>query len=114
MKKENDTLKCTQITKMIPAFINGELRYKDLEQFVEHIQECASCKEELSIQFLVNIGLINLEAGNTFDLQKELEDALEDAYRKVRVYKFLRQSIFILALIGIVMALLVLLLFLLR
>ena len=66
MKKNREKLQCLQATKMIPSFIVGELSYRELEQFMEHMEECESCKEELSIQFLVEVGLNSLEAGNTF------------------------------------------------
>ncbi len=101
VEKQKSVLKCTQAIKMIPAFINGTMRYKELEQFMEHIETCESCKEELSIQFLVSVGLFSLEAGDTFDLQEELDAAMERAYRRVRVHSFLRQSAIILEIIGL-------------
>ena len=88
MKKNREKLQCLQATKMIPSFIVGELSYRELEQFMEHMEECESCKEELSIQFLVEVGLNSLEAGNTFDLQEELDGAMEEAAGKVRLYLF--------------------------
>ena len=96
MKKYKEKLQCMQATKMIPAFITGELSYKELEQFMGHLEECENCREELSIQFLVDVGLNSLEAGNTFDLQEELHEALEEAEGKVQLYRFLRQGLFIL------------------
>lgn len=101
MKNQEEKLQCIQITKMIPAFIDRELSYRELEQFMEHVKECESCREELSIQFLVEVGLNSLEAGNTFDLQEELIMAMEEAERKVQIYRFLKKSIFVLGCIGI-------------
>ena len=106
MKKHREELQCLRATKMIPAFIDGELSYKELEQFMEHMDECESCKEELSIQFLVEVGLNSLEAGNTFDLQQELNIALEEAAKRVQVYRFFRHSAFVLACVGIAAAIL--------
>ncbi len=106
MKKHKEKMQCIQATKMIPGFIDGELSYKELEQFMEHIEECESCREELSIQFLVEVGLNSLEAGNTFDLQEELNEALEEARKRVKIYRVFRQGIFILECIGIAAVLL--------
>ncbi len=72
MGKQKEKLHCSQAAKMIPAFIADELSYEELELFMEHTEACESCKEELSIQFLVEVGLNSLEAGNTFALQQEL------------------------------------------
>lgn len=92
---------------MVPAFIADELSYEELERFMEHIEECESCREELSIQFLVGVGLNSLEAGNTFDLQQELNLALEEAEKRVQVYRFFRQSAFVLMCVGIAAGLLI-------
>lgn len=91
---------------MIPAFVADELSYEELERFMEHIEECESCREELSIQFLVEVGLNSLEAGNTFDLQQELNMALEEAEKRVQVFRFFRQSLFVLMCVGIAAGLL--------
>lgn len=101
MKKKKEKLQCLQAAKMIPAFIWRELTGRELERFMEHMEECENCKEELSIQFLVEVGLNSLEAGNTFDLQEELDTALQEAEKRVKLYRFFRQSFFILGCIGI-------------
>lgn len=106
MRKNKERLQCLQATKRIPAFIWGELSGRELERFMEHIEECENCKEELSIQFLVEVGLNSLEAGNTFDLQEELNTALGEAEKRVRMYRFFRRSLFILGCIGIAAVLL--------
>lgn len=91
---------------MIPAFVVDELSYEELERFMEHIEECENCREELSIQFLVEVGLNSLEAGNTFDLQQELNIALEEAEKRVQVFRFFKQSAFVLGCVGIAAGLL--------
>lgn len=78
---------CKETNKMIPAFLNKELSGKELNRFMEHISNCPECKEELTIQFLVSEGMVSLEEGSTFDLQKELDKQLEDARRKMRIRK---------------------------
>lgn len=70
---------------MIPAFLQDELSGKELEDFIEHIEGCPECKEELSIQFLVSEGLERLEAGNNFNLQKALENKLANAWHQVKI-----------------------------
>lgn len=90
---------------MIPAFIADELSYEELERFMEHIETCESCKEELSIQFLVEVGLNSLEAGDTFALQQELNMALDEAEKRVQVYRAFKQGVFILGCAGIALAL---------
>ena len=64
---------CKEAEKLIHVFLEDDLDTYDLREFMEHIEECGECKEELSIQFLVKEGLSRLEAGSVFDLKNELE-----------------------------------------
>ena len=100
MYKKEKTVTCSQVTKWIPGFIKNEMKIEDLELFLNHIQNCGTCKEELSIQYLVSVGLDSLENTNNFNLQAELENALEMAYKKVRMHHFLKQTIYTLIAIG--------------
>ena len=63
---------CKQVEKMIPQFLDDDLTTEELREFMEHIENCTDCKEELTIEFLVSEGLVRLENGAVFDLQKEL------------------------------------------
>ena len=70
---------CKEIENMIPSFLADDLDTDDLREFMEHVDNCDECMEELSIQFLVLEGLARLETGNVFDLQNELEIRLDEA-----------------------------------
>lgn len=77
-------MNCKEAEKMIPLFLEDDLDTEDMHEFIEHIEKCRECKEELSIQFLVTEGMIRLENGNVFDLQKELDIRLAGAERTLR------------------------------
>ena len=72
---------CKQVEKMIPQFLNDDLTTEELREFMEHIENCTDCKEELTIEFLVSEGLVRLENGAVFDLQKELSECIAAAER---------------------------------
>lgn len=76
-------MECKTFEKKIPDFLNKKMDYPTLKSFHEHMDHCESCKEELSIQFLVMDGLQRLEDGDAFDLQKELDSHMEESRRKV-------------------------------
>lgn len=86
-------MNCKEEEKMIPAFLQDDLDSKAMEQFIEHIESCPECKEELSIQFLVSEGLERLEAGNNFNLQNALLTRLEDARHQVKVHNGLQYTL---------------------
>lgn len=81
---------CKEAEKKIPSFLDEELDGRDLAEFVEHIEGCPDCKEELSIQFLVAEGMEQLEQGNNFNLQEALLLKLGDADDKIRINRLLR------------------------
>ena len=42
---------CKQAEKMIPQFLSDDLTTEELREFMEHIENCTDCKEELTIEF---------------------------------------------------------------
>ena len=75
---------CKEVQKNIAAFLNGELQGKDAERFLNHIESCEECKEELSIQYLVREGTARLEGGGSFDLSKDLDVLIADSYLSIK------------------------------
>lgn len=82
-------MNCKETEKKIPSFLQDELDGSKLEEFIEHVENCSECKEELSIQFLVAEGLERLERGNNFNLQEELLMKLEGAEHRINVHRML-------------------------
>lgn len=85
---------CKEAEKKIPSFLQGELGGVGLEEFMEHIEHCSECEEELTIQLLVTEGLEHLEEGNNFNLQDELRIKLEGAGHRIRVHRTLLYTLF--------------------
>lgn len=90
LESQGTDMNCKEAEKKIPAFLDDELDGSDLAEFVEHIEECPECKEELSIQFLVTEGMEQLERGNNFNLQEALVKTLDSADDRIRVNRVLR------------------------
>lgn len=89
-------MECKQIEKWIPQFLSDELYMEELRQFLEHIESCEECREELTIEFLVSEGLVRLEAGAVFDLQKELADRIAGAQRQLHFRENVRMFSYVL------------------
>lgn len=84
---------CKEFEGMIPDFVDKKLDYATTKLFLAHINNCTQCKEELNIQFLVNEGLVRLEEGEAFDLQKEMRELIGSARKKVRIHeRFLKHG----------------------
>ena len=80
---------CKDADKHIQQFLDDDLDNRELADFLNHIESCPECKEELTIQFLVKVGMQRLEDGNTFNLNKELEILLSDAKKRLSVRRSL-------------------------
>lgn len=78
---------CRECEKQIPDFIGRKMDYLGMKRFLEHVDACESCREELVIQFLIQEGMARLEDGDVFDLQRELQEYLEEARRRIRVHE---------------------------
>ncbi len=76
-------MNCKMTEKLIPKFIDNKLDEYELDEFVAHTDQCEQCKEELSIQFLVSVGMERLEEGGTFDLGGELALKLNNSRNRV-------------------------------
>ncbi len=69
---------------MIPAYLEESLDTREMQEFLDHIDNCPECKEELTIQFLVRTGMQRLEDGNTFNLKEELDNLLKSAEKRLK------------------------------
>ena len=78
---------CKEFERIIPEYMQKKLDFMTEKQFVEHMHACPTCKEELNIQFLVEEGLVRLEDGRAFDLQKEIKELLRESDKKVKVHE---------------------------
>ena len=80
---------CKDAEKLIPLFLDDDLNNKDLSEFLHHVDTCGECREELTIQFLVQVGMKRLEDGNNFNLNKELNILLGDARKRLHARRYL-------------------------
>ena len=94
---------CKDIEKLIPSFLDDDLDNKDLSEFISHIEGCSECKEELTIQFLVKVGMKRLEDGNTFNLRDELELLMRDSKKSLKARRYLVFTSYVLELAVIVL-----------
>ena len=74
---------CKAIEQLIPVFLDDGLNNAQLKQFLAHIDACPDCREELTIQFLMQVGTKRLEDGKAFHLGLALQQCLTDAHRRL-------------------------------
>lgn len=76
---------CTEAEKMVIPYINDQLSSQELEDFIEHIETCENCHEELEIHYMVDVGLKKLdEVDGTYDIVGDLKRKLEESANTIR------------------------------
>ena len=68
---------CKEFSSMIPAFMEDTLDNDSLRIFLNHLESCKSCREELEIQYLVTKVFDRMDAGEEVNLSKDLPEYIE-------------------------------------
>jgi len=82
-------MRCNDINKIIPFFLNNKLNQQEAEPFLRHLEHCHVCMEELEIQYLLEVGMKRLEDGGNFNLKEEMNDKIKQMELKIRRQKIL-------------------------
>ena len=71
---------CAEAEKLIVPYMEDKLSVTELEDFIEHIETCKNCREELEIHYMVDVGLKKLDqADGNFDIVGALKRKLADS-----------------------------------
>ena len=112
-KIKKDTLSCKEAQAMIPGFLADSLSEKETLRFLQHVDSCRKCHEELETNFMVDRTVAYLNENIPFDtsfdltplLEKELGEKTLFLRRKKRI-RTIRMVILVFTLILIVLMLL--------
>ncbi len=112
-KQKKQVLDCRTAEGMVGRYLNHTLSAEELESFLDHVESCPSCYDELETGFIVKEALQKLDADDSeenLDFRKLLNEDLEHSRKQVQGRRMLRMvwAVVVFAAIG---ALLVLLLF---
>lgn len=77
-----ETTDCRSYRKNYGPFLNGKLEGRDRRLLLKHVEECAKCREELRIQYLLQEGMFRLEHGGTFDINSDFERMLVEMQKE--------------------------------
>ncbi|MDO4305677.1 MAG: zf-HC2 domain-containing protein [Eubacteriales bacterium] len=86
-------MNCRAAEGMVMRYINHTLSIEEMEEFLEHVQSCCSCYDELETYFIVHEAIVQLdedEGDAVLDLQHLLEQDLKKSRRYIRKKKAVR------------------------
>lgn len=81
---------CRQAEAMVTKYINHTLSTNELEDFLDHIEHCSSCYDELETYFIVHKAIQQLdekEDGTVYNFRKLLEQDIHRTRRHIRQKK---------------------------
>lgn len=80
---------CKEAQGLIVPYINDKLDIKQLEQFLEHIETCSDCREELEVYFTLLTGMKQLDEDKNLsgNLHVAFEKSLHKSEEKIRKVK---------------------------
>lgn len=91
---------CKEAQDLIMPYINDKLDVDQLEEFLEHIEYCSDCKEELEVYFTLLTGMKQLDedknlSGNLhIDFEKSLRKS-EERIRRARLNYVRKRMIYV-------------------
>lgn len=83
---------CRQAETLVARYINHTLSIDELEDFLDHIENCSSCYDELETYFIVHEAIQQLdekEDGTVLDFKKLLEQDIRRSRRHIRQKRWL-------------------------
>lgn len=54
-------MECKEVQKLVTKYISGDINEKELAKFLEHIETCKECYEELEINYTIFAALMQLD-----------------------------------------------------
>ncbi len=77
---------CREAEKLVVPYIHDELTIDQLDDFLDHVEYCDNCMEELEIHYMVDVGLRKLDEDDTVydivgDLRRKLDESVGHLHR---------------------------------
>lgn len=84
---------CTEAERLVMPYINGSITDDELRSFLEHIDHCSECQEELEIYFTVDVGIRQLDEGTgPYNIRGALEAELELSRQRIHTLDLLQTA----------------------
>ena len=84
--KERENMNCRIAEGMVNKYIDHTLPLNDLEDFLEHIEKCSSCYDELATYFIVHKAMQQLDEKQE-DTVLDFKELLEEDIRKKKFHR---------------------------
>ncbi|MGN1085149.1 MAG: anti-sigma factor family protein [Lachnospiraceae bacterium] len=100
---------CKRAQELIAPFINGQLNTEETEAFLEHMETCKECREELEVSYSLMTAMKQLDEGTDLsdnyiaDLNHKIEECYMEGLRRKRSCARRRALLLVLLLLLVLM-----------
>lgn len=83
---------CMEARRMVTPYVNRTLTDEEMEVFLDHVEHCSDCMEELDIYFTMYRAMDSLDSGShqEYNFQKMLQEDIHMAHRSIFRHRFSR------------------------
>lgn len=77
---------CQEAQSKVLNYLNHKLNREETKEFIEHIRKCQDCQDELEINYIVMVGMRQLDGGEVFsaDFRKGLKEDMDSRYAQAQ------------------------------
>lgn len=93
---------CMEARRMVTPYVNRTLTDQETEAFLDHIEHCSDCMEELDIYFTMYKAMDSLDSGShqEYNFKKMLEEDIHTARRAILTHKLSRGTRLVIVLLA--------------
>ena len=78
---------CDELESMIPVFLDDKLNYRQLEEFLKHVDECKECRNELELNYIIKYGFSDEYGVDDYDFISMIDNEISNKKNFVEYVK---------------------------
>ena len=92
VRERRAVMKCEEALTRISAYIDNTLSGRELEEFIEHVEHCPECYDELETYYTIKVGINYLEQDrqDAYNIPQMLKKDLERKKDRLHQGKVIR------------------------
>ncbi len=90
-----ETITCREVENLLQPYLENRLGYAELSALLKHLDNCAECRDELEIRYLLQEGIKRAEEGKSLDMRRDLSERITRSKAYVLNVERLKNGVFL-------------------
>ncbi|KAB1439940.1 zf-HC2 domain-containing protein [Candidatus Galacturonibacter soehngenii] len=105
-------MECKEVQKLITKYIAKDMNDKELEHFLNHIENCKECYEELEINYTIYAALMQLDdnPGASYDMSAMLLEQLKASKKYIirkKAFEQFKNALYTAAMVALIIVVII-------